>query len=183
MGYGWEGELVRLVPFDEGRHFDNLCRWANDPDLTHTLGFGDLPLSRVSQREWFNRTALGSATDIHWAIETLDGVHIGTSGIHQISHFHKTALTGSYIAEEEYRGRGYGTDNARTRARYCFEVLGLRMIFSAFYEGNDASRRMQEKIGAQVWGVKPKAYWKRGRYLDEINTYLTPEMFAAANRR
>lgn len=180
MGYGWEGELVRLVPLDETKHFDNCVRWVNDTDLTRTLGIGDLPMTREGQREWWNRTAPGSDTNIMFAIETLDGIHIGQSGIHQISHFHKNAITGSFIGEAEYRGKGYGTDAARVRARYCFEVLGLQTIYSGFLEGNDASRRMSEKIGAKVWGVKPKAVWKRGRYVDEVFVYTTPEMFAAA---
>jgi RimJ/RimL family protein N-acetyltransferase len=180
MRTGWEGELVRLVPFDEAKHFENCVRWANDTDLTRTLGFGDYPMSREAQREWWDRTVKATDTNIVFAIETLDGVHIGTSGIHQISQFHKTAMTGSYIALEEYRGKGYGTDAARVRTRYCFEVLGLRQIYSGYLEGNDASRRMSEKIGAKVWGVKPKALWKRGRYVDEVFVYTTPEMFEAA---
>jgi RimJ/RimL family protein N-acetyltransferase len=183
MGYGWEGELVRLVPLDEAKHFDNIVRWLQDPELTATLGYNDYPMTREAEREWWSVNAKGRETDIIFAIETLDGVHIGQSGIHSISHMHKTATTGSFIGEEAYRGKGYGTDAARVRTRYCFEVLGLRQVYSDYFEGNEASRRMSEKIGAKVWGIKPNAMWKRGRYVSEVMVYTTPDLFAEAVAR
>ena len=89
-------------------------------------------------------------------------------------------MTGSFIADEDHRGKGCGTDAAIVRARYCFDVLNMNTVYTGYIEGNDASRRMSEKIGCRQWGVKPNAFWKRGAYRAEVCMYLTREMFEAA---
>ena len=46
MGYGWEGEKIRLVPLDRDKHLENAVRWFNDPEVTRWLETGDWPLTR-----------------------------------------------------------------------------------------------------------------------------------------
>lgn len=176
MGY-INGELTQLVPLDYERHFENVYVWANDTELTETLLFGDRPMTKTAEKEWFDSMSQANGCDIVFAIETLDGEHIGTSGIHQINHQHGTATTGSYIGMKSEWGKGYGTDAAIVRARYCFHVLGLRQLYSSVLEGNERSMKMQEKVGYVVYGVAPKKYWKRGMYRDETLTVLTRERF------
>jgi RimJ/RimL family protein N-acetyltransferase len=177
MAYGWEGELVRLVPLDKAKHLENAVLWMNDPEVTHWLLVGDYPLSRRAEEAYFDRHGEVNENDIAWAIETLEGKHVGFSGLHQISHFHKIAISGTVLGDKEAWGKGYGTDAARVRARYAFDVLGLRMIESGILEGNERSIKMQEKVGYKVVGRIPKKYWKRGAYRDSIVTLLTPETF------
>jgi RimJ/RimL family protein N-acetyltransferase len=166
MAHGWAGDKVRLVAMDQDRHFENLLRWVNDTDLTATLYIGDFPVSRTAQEAWFARVTREDEQDVVFAIETLEGRHIGTTGIHRIDYRHGTAETGLYIGED-VRGQGYGTDACRVRARYCFKVLGLRLLMTSYMGDNVASRRMLEKAGYREIGVWPKRYWKRGSYLDE----------------
>lgn len=175
MAHGWEGERVRLVPMDADRHLENYLVWLNDPEVTQWLLIGDFPLSRLAEREWIERAERGSGDEIHFAIETLDGLHIGTSGIHDINWRHGTAMTGTVIGTKEFWGKGLGTDAARVRAHYAFEVLGLRLITSSVIDGNERSLRMQQAAGYEVVGRIPGRYWKRGAYRDEILTCLTRE--------
>lgn len=177
MAYGWEGKLVRLVPLDKDRHLENAVLWMNDPEVTAWLLVGDFPISKIAEAEYFDRHGAMNENDIAWAIETLEGRHIGFSGLHQINHIHKTAISGTVLGDKQAWGQGYGTDAARVRARYAFEVLGLRMVMSAILEGNERSFKMQQKVGYEVTGRIPKRYWKRGAFRDEIMTCLTPESF------
>jgi RimJ/RimL family protein N-acetyltransferase len=175
MAFGWHGELVRLVPIDMDRHLENCIEWMNDPEVTAWLLVGDHPMTRIAEIEYLERMSKGDPKHVAFAIETLAGEHIGMSGIHDIDYRHGTAITGTIIGEKARWGHGYGTDAAKVRARYCFEVLGLRMLYSAVFVGNDRSLRMQEKAGYLQWGVAPKRYWKRGAFRDEIMTYLSRE--------
>lgn len=179
MAHGWEGELVRLVPLDEERHFDNVVRWINDPEVTEWLLVGDFPLTRLAEKDWFERASKATESEIVFAIETLAGQHLGTSGIHAVNFRHGTCTTGSLIGERGHWGKGYGTDAARVRARYCFEVLGLRTLFTGFLDGNDRSKRMSEKNGYRECGRFPKKYWKRGAYRDEVVMVLERESWLA----
>lgn len=175
MAYGWEGELVRLVPLDKERHLENAVRWLNDPEVTQFLLIGDFPMTKLAEEKYFERYGEMREDDVAWAIETLEGKHIGFSGLHQISHIHKTAISGTVLGDKQVWGNGYGTDAARVRARYAFDVLGLRLVMSAILEGNERSLGMQKKVGYQEVGRIPKRFWKRGAFRDEIITCLTPE--------
>lgn len=163
---GWQGEQVRLVPLDEERHLENYVVWLNDPEVTAWLLVGDLPLTRLAEQEFF-RNLSSSATEIVFAIETLDGRHIGGSGLHRVSHRDRCASSGSFIGEKSLWSKGLGTDACRIRARYAFEVLGLERLYSSHLSGNERSGNMLRRCGYRECGVLPKRYWKRGEFRDE----------------
>ena len=172
MGYGWEGESVRLVPLDIDRHFENCMRWMNDPEVTQHLLIGDHPITRLAEREWFDEAMKVKDHSVMFAIELLDGTHLGNTGIFGMSAQHRTGNTGSFIGERANRGKGFGTDAARVRARYAFDVLGLRMLLSGYLGDNERSGAMLRKVGFIEYGKLPNAYWKRGRFVDETKMYL-----------
>jgi len=181
MAFGIEGARLRLVPLDADRHFENCYRWVNDPGVTNQLTFGHFPITRLQETEAFDKLQRPSDTEIVWAIETLDGRHIGQSGLHRISLLHGTAVSGSFLGDTSDRGQGFGTEAAQLRARYAFQTLGLRMLYSEYFEGNIGSQRMQEKTGYQTWGVKPTAEWKNGEFRDLVQTYLSRERWLELN--
>jgi|CXWL01.1.fsa_nt_gi RimJ/RimL family protein N-acetyltransferase len=181
MGYGWTGLKTRLVPIDIEAHLPNCVAWMNDSEVTQYLLVGDFPMTQMAERDWLERMSKDNSTDISFAIETLEGEHIGMSGIHNINYRHGYAITGTVLGRKESWGQGYGTDAAIVRARYCFDVLGLRVLYSSILEDNPRSLGMQKKVGYEVYGTCPKKYWKRGMYRDEIQTVLTRERFFEVN--
>lgn len=174
MGFGYDGVKTRLVPLDFDRHFENAFKWINDPEISEWLAVGDYPISRLAEKEWFEGRQKAEPNEATFAIETLDGRHVGISGLFDINHMHGTAKSGSMIGRE-FWGKGYGSDAARVRAFYAFHVLGLRMIFSSYLGGNDRSRFMQDAVGYVEWGREPGSLWKRGAYRDHVHTVLTRE--------
>jgi RimJ/RimL family protein N-acetyltransferase len=172
MPYGWEGGKTRLAPLDREKHFDNALRWMNDPDLTAWMLSGDYPLTRVGEERFFARAMKQNAEDVVFAVETLDGRHIGLTGLHRIDYRHGTALTGSLIGLRELWGQGYGTDMIRARTHYAFSVLGLRLLWSEVMLGNERSLRALMRAGYREAGRIPGFYWKRGAYRDKITLYM-----------
>jgi RimJ/RimL family protein N-acetyltransferase len=173
MAYGWQGEKVRLVPLDKSRHLDNAVAWLNDPEVTAWTLVGDWPLTRVAEEEHLDRMSRqagpGQETDLLLAIETLDdGEHIGLSGLHRIDWRNGVAVTGTLLGRRDLWGRGYGTDAARVRTRFAFEVLGLRMLLSEVMAGNEGSLRMLRHAGYREVGRIPRRHWKRGAYRDTV---------------
>lgn len=168
MGFGWEGKKVRLVPLDKHKHFENALLWFNDPEITQWTLMGDLPLARLAEEEYFDRVMRSDQTEVAFAIETLDGEHIGFSGIHQIDWRNGVGRTGTVIGRKEYWGQGYGSDAIHVRTRYAFEVLGLRLLLSEVMGGNEASLKALQKAGYREVGRIPRRYWKRGAYRDAV---------------
>ena len=52
-----------------------------------------------------------------------------------------------YWIGKPFWGQGLVPEAARALLRYAFEQLGMRAVWCGYYEGNDKSRRVQEKLG------------------------------------
>ena len=52
-----------------------------------------------------------------------------------------------YWVGKPYWGQGFIPEAARELLRHAFEDLGMRRVWCAYYEGNDKSKRVQEKLG------------------------------------
>ena len=166
MSHGWEGEKVRLVPLDREQHFDNALAWLNNPETTRWLLVGDLPTTRLVEEDFFEKAMRPDQTQVHFAIETLDGQHIGFCGLFNIDWRHGTAQSGTIIGPAEFRGHGYGADALKVRVRYAFEVLGLRLLLTEAMSENVASRKALLKAGYREFAEIPKRYWRRGAHRD-----------------
>jgi RimJ/RimL family protein N-acetyltransferase len=175
MPYGWEGEKVRLVPLDKAKHLENALLWINDPLITAWTLIGDHPMTRLAEENFFDQAMRGDSGAVHFAVETLSGEHIGFSGLHRIEWPAGVGITGTILGRRDLWGQGYGTDAARLRTRYCFEVLGLRMLLSEVMADNIGSVRMLKKAGYREVGRIPRRLWKRGEYRDVVILVLERE--------
>ena len=64
-------------------------------------------------------------------------------------------------------GRGLIPEAARELIRRAFEVLGLETLWCGYFEGNDKSRRVQEKCGFTYHHTNRDIHWKM---MDDIRT-------------
>jgi len=167
MSYGWEGEKVRLVPLDRDKHLENALRWFNDPDITQWLETGDWPLTRGSEEEFFRAAERNDRASVQFAVETLEGEHVGFSGLRSIDWQSQVAVSGSVVGRKDLWRHGIGTDAAKVRNRYAFDVLGLRLLIATVIADNTASLAMLAKAGYTEVGRVPERYWKRGAYRDQ----------------
>ena len=179
VDFGWSGEFVRLVPRDKDKHFENIFRWINDPEVTRNLTAPEFPVTRMEGEERFQQSLQAKGDEVAFAIELLSGEHIGITNIHHINHKDGSAVTGIMIGAKEHWGKGFGTDAARVRTRYCFEVLGLRYLMSSALGDNDRSLGMLKRLGYEECGRYPNLIWRRGQFVDQVLLYLTREMWEA----
>ena len=175
MAYGWEGDKVRLVPLDRTRHLENCLRWMADPEVTRWLGGTNRPMTRAGEEAWFTHHEGNPKDEIAFAVETLDGAHLGTSSLMDIDERNARAVCGTLLGAREHWGKGYGTDAAKVRARYAFEIRGLRMLTSQVFAPNEASLRMLRRAGFVEYGRLPQAHWCNGAYTDDVLLTLTHE--------
>ncbi len=167
----FEGKLIRLrarEPEDEPLFF----RWINDPEVTEYLG-ARYPYSHAQEREWIERTGPPGYAHAILAIETLfDRTLIGSCGLRPSGPEHRCAVLGIAIGNKEYWDGGYGTDVMRTLCRLGFEMMNLHRIELDVIAPNARAKRVYEKVGFKVEGMKRDAYFKRGRYFDVITMGL-----------
>jgi RimJ/RimL family protein N-acetyltransferase len=80
-----------------------------------------------------------------------------------------------YWVSPRYAGQGMATEAANAAIRYAFGHLGAKAISIGYFEGNEPSRRIVEKLGFQKLGVAHKAATRclDGAKLDRHEYILT----------
>ena len=103
---------------------------------------------------------------------------IGGLSIQRINRRNGTAGGGIWL-NAKYQKNGYGTEAFRLRAKFCFDVLGLRRLENGYIAGNEKSKKMQEKVGYKYEGLKRKHIlcMATGEIVDECITGLLKEEF------
>lgn len=92
-----------------------------------------------------------------FAIETLEGVHVGRINILLDDDRNGTFGIGLKIARE-HRGKGYGTSAVELLLKYAFMERRLNKYSISVLEGNEASIEMHKKLGCEQEGILNKIF-------------------------
>lgn len=87
-------------------------------------------------------------------IETDVGRPAVWCGLHDIDWRSGECDTGFWVRKEA-QGRGLATEAANAMIHYAFHALGMRRVGLTHSQGNEASRRIAEKLGFQFQGIVP----------------------------
>lgn len=99
-----------------------------------------------------------------WAVVDRESGHmIGTCGFTSFNCPHDTAEIG-YVLNPAYQGKGLATEAVRRVLDFGFDELGLHRIEAHFMEGNDASRRLMERVGMTFEGYARESMRIKGRF-------------------
>ena len=74
-----------------------------------------------------------------------------------------------------YWGCGYATEAARAAVAYGFGELGLTAIWAGYYEGNERSHRVQEKLGFEFQYRRESDVELLGEHRIEVCQRLVPQ--------
>ena len=128
--------------------------------------FDSAPYDRAQMRRWLQRNldhqeryGYGLFSVILKAEELL----IGNCGLEHmtVDGVQETEL--GYDFRSDYWNRGFATEAATAVRDYAFEALQLTRLISLIRVGNEASRRVSEKIGMQLVEEITRSgvsYWK-----------------------
>ena len=179
-----ESERLCFEPLKK-KHLDCYVSWLNDPKLNRHLGpiTGAL-FTREKGEEWYERMKEQNDKRI-FSLHPKDGEGepIGYCGLYKIDHRHERATIQVIIGEEDYRGRGFGTEITRLLLDYSFSLLSLESISLSFMETNSKARRVPKKLGFREAG-RLRNYWKvDGKHYDRILMDITREEFYEENEK
>lgn len=149
-------------------------------------GVGDLAVARMLvrvphpyrrvQAEDFVAHARRSALGGQNMILAID--HGQLNGIVSIEDMPGRCELGYWLARPAW-GRGFATEAATAILTYGFDILGLRLVRSAFFAENRGSRGVQRKLGFAVIGRSERHSLARGQTAANIDTVLTRARFQA----
>jgi RimJ/RimL family protein N-acetyltransferase len=173
-----EGKLVRLRPL-EPEDLEHAYTWMNDPEVTYFLGMR-YPISRVEEDRWLREASANNfASGVRLAIETKEGVLIGSIDLRNTSPEDRRAGLGIVIGEPEYWSKGYGADAIMTVLRFAFHQMNLNRVFLEAFESNERALACYRKSGFREEGRLRQDRFKHGRYWDTIVMGVLREEFEA----
>ena len=144
--------------------------WSEHPSLSYTRDYLHYVQSRYSLGDFYD-----------WAVIDKESRRmIGTCGFARIDLENGAAELG-YVLNPDFWGRGYATEVASRVIEFGFEELGLHRIEARFMQGNEASRRVMEKLGMTFEGYHRQYMMIKGSYKNIGVSAITKDQFVYKN--
>ena len=139
-----ETERLIIRPWRED-DAEDLYTYASDPEVGPPAGWP--PHTSVENSREIICTVL-SAPDTFAVCLKENGKPIGSIGFHRndLAEDDDEYELGYWIGKP-FWGQGLIPEASREMLRYAFEDLGMNRIWCGYYDGNEKSRRVQEKLG------------------------------------
>jgi ribosomal-protein-alanine N-acetyltransferase len=156
----------KLRPFRESDQ-DSLAKYANNPKIAQNLTNAfPHPYTKENAHK-FIETAI-SHQPIRIKTIEINGEAAGGIGIHpQEDIYCKNAELGYWLAEP-YWGQGIITEAIKEMIHYGFQTFEITRIYARPFSSNIASQKVLEKAGFIKEAVLKNAFYKNGKYLDEL---------------
>ena len=116
--------------------------WARDPEIARFNG--NTPREQTLAAfltEFDYDLAFGPPTRQQFAIETADGIHIGTVMYYNASYAEASAELGMTIGPVDYRDRGYGREAATAFLRFAWQTYPFRSFYLHTLAWNERAQR------------------------------------------
>ena len=184
-----DGERVRLRPF-AAADADAMGPILADPDVLRLTGSvsstaeiaAAVPVPDDRTREWYaTRADADERLDLA-VIDRATGELVGEVVLNEYDPDANSANFRTLIGPAG-RGRGLGTEAARLILGHGFEVLSLHRIGLDVYAFNPRARRVYEKVGFVVEGVRRDAFAFDGVYVDEVWMSILADEWASHRGR
>lgn len=131
--------------------------WRTDPELAQLDATPPLTAT-------FPQYLSGLASELRYpsptrhpfAIETLDGKHIGNCVYYNTDETKGEAELGIMIGNRDYWDKGYGTDAITTLVNYIFRQTSLNRIYLKTLDSNRRAQKCFQKCGFSSYGQLSK---------------------------
>lgn len=136
----------------------------NDPDVREYIGSRP-PLNLAAERDYFESQVSDPDGDPQWLV-CADGDPVGTVGVTGIEDSGTGSCEVGLFLAPDHWGQGYGTEASRLATAYAFDERRQHRVVARVVDGNDASRRIWEKLGFRHEATFREADFLDGRYVD-----------------
>jgi RimJ/RimL family protein N-acetyltransferase len=107
-----------------------------------------------------------------------DGERAGTVQFERVNQRSRIAALGGLALHPSYRGKGVADEAARLVQRHLLRELGFHRLQLEVYAFNERALAHAERTGFVREGVRRKAYWRDGRWVDGVLFGLVEEDLA-----
>ena len=140
------GSKVKLRP----KHLQDAAndyRWRRDSELCRLDAAITTSISFDEYSKDYAEALQHTSQSQRFAIETLDGKHIGNCSYFSIDEIKREAEFGIMIGDRNYWNQGYGTDVIPTLLNHIFSQTKLERIYLKTLNWNIRAQKCFEKCG------------------------------------
>lgn len=145
--------LEDLDPLAE--HRNQMETWRN---LTSVL-----PVYPHRQNDWLNSL---SERNMYF-VGFLSDKRAAFLRLNDIDYVNRNACVGLDMFSR-FRGKGHGQAFFNLIVEYSFDILNMHRLWLLVKDGNEAARRIYEKVGFTQEGVLKEHLYRDGKYVDYI---------------
>lgn len=142
--------------------------WRSDASLIAKLGASFRFVGSDSDEKWFDTYLSQRGTNVRLAVCSASAGVVGVCYVLGIDWINRSAEFAIMIGNQAAQGKGIGEAATRLTLRHAFADLNLERVYLEVLDTNDRARRLYEKVGFQVEGLKRHAVFKSGVYQDML---------------
>jgi RimJ/RimL family protein N-acetyltransferase len=127
--------------------------WETDPELARLDASPTLsiPYSRFLS-DYTSDLYYSSTTSHRFAVDTLDGEHIGNCSYYNLDKSRGETELGIMIGNRDYWNKGYGTDAVTALVNYIFRQMKLKRVYLKTLDWNIRAQKSFQKCGFTPYG-------------------------------
>jgi len=157
----------------EGDYFD----WLDNREITKFLDSGVFPNTPEKMEEYYRNTALSPNNIMLAIIDKESDKHIGNIKLGPVNWITRIASLGIMIGNQEFWGKGYGTEAIKLVLDYAFLRLNLHKVTAGIAAIHQASIEAFKKAGFEIEGQLKSQFFLDGKYYDSVYLGVTKEDF------
>jgi len=127
--------------------------WDTDPELARLDAAPTLSIPYSQYLSDYTKGLRNAPTTSHrFAVDTLDGKHIGNCSYYKLNKTRGEVEVGIMIGNRDYWNKGYGTDAVTTLVNYIFRQTDLNRIHMKTLDWNIRAQKCFHKCGFNPYG-------------------------------
>lgn len=156
--------------------YEKFAEWFTD--MKTTIGLGDAAgnYSLENTKSFFEKHY--SSQRNHFSIVDLkEDKLIGFCWLKEVNDVDRSTELAMLIGDENYRGKGYGTEAMQLIVDHCFNILNLHNVLVVVYSHNQKAIELYKKVGFKEFGRRRESHFIGGKAYDEVYMDILPEDF------
>lgn len=161
------GEKIDLFPLSKELADGEYKNWFNDEKVCFFNGHHHFPMLTDDLINYIE-SVHSNKSQLVLAIFAKDGRHIGNVSLQNIDYVSRSAEFAIIIGDRSSWGKGFGKEACGLILKHAFLSLNLNRISCGTSEENVGMQKIAFANGFQQEGVRRKAMFNNGKYLDLI---------------
>ncbi|WP_204194274.1 GNAT family protein [Staphylococcus sp. GDY8P47P] len=143
-----------------------ILNWIKNEKLRYLIGTV-YPITELEHENWFQNRMLEKDNRM-FVIDLDNEKSIGIVGFKNLDWVNRNSELFIYIGDEEYWGKGYGTQALELIIKFAFNNLNLHMLYLEVFSYNKNATKTYERLGFKQDGILRQSKFQDGKYYDKI---------------